>query len=215
MIWIDGEPIELYWIIVQDLRRWKSTRISKRTCTSKTLNLNSLEAFYSCQYSRTSIGQNRNSENSFSNSQQVKNFVNILSRREWSFFGPGDEEKWFGTRTYKSEGKWELLGDFKETRHQYCEESVLWILDIWRGNLTTVQQLQNTESWNAELLIRTIHSANQLILRTSIKLKWTVDSVDSRSQRVECGEVRSKSKRTVIQKLEVVWSEFFDRNSKL
>ena len=60
----------------------------------------------SCQCSMTSILTKKgNSEICISNSEQVKNYAKRFSRGHWSFLGPGDEEKWFGTHTYKPEGK--------------------------------------------------------------------------------------------------------------
>ena len=62
------------------------------------------------------------SEKCTSSSEQVKNYANSFSRGQWSFLGPGDEEKWYRTHTNKPERKWdsiatEMVGHFKETGH--------------------------------------------------------------------------------------------------
>ena len=49
------------------------------------------------------------SDNCISNSEQGENNVKRFSRGHRSFEGPGDEEKWYGTHTYKIEGKWDSI----------------------------------------------------------------------------------------------------------
>ena len=41
-----------------------------------------------------------------SNSVTIKTFAKRCQKGRWSFLGPGDEEKWYGTHVYKPEGKW-------------------------------------------------------------------------------------------------------------
>ena len=41
-----------------------------------------------------------------SHSAEVKAHAHRLPKGHWSFLGPGTEEKWYGTHTYKPEGLW-------------------------------------------------------------------------------------------------------------
>ena len=71
----------------------------------------------------------RNSEICLSNSEQVKNLAKRFPRGHWSLFGPGNEEKLYGTHTYKPERKWnsiaeEMVENFKKLDSQYSEVSV-------------------------------------------------------------------------------------------
>ena len=46
-----------------------------------------------------------NSDVCVSNAREVSDYAKKFPRGHWSFFGPGDEEKWYGTCDYKAEGK--------------------------------------------------------------------------------------------------------------
>ena len=52
-----------------------------------------------------------NSKVCLSNSEKVKNYAKRFQRGHWSFFGPRDEEKWFGTHTCTPEGQWNATAD--------------------------------------------------------------------------------------------------------
>ena len=41
--------------------------------------------------------QKRNEENCISNSEKVKMYVKRFSQGHWTFLGPGDERKWYGS----------------------------------------------------------------------------------------------------------------------
>ena len=42
----------------------------------------------------------------FSNSVEVQAYAHRFPKGRWSFFGPGTQETWYGTHTYKSNGLW-------------------------------------------------------------------------------------------------------------
>ena len=94
---IDAEPIEFEWNIFQDLRHWKSSRRSMNMWKDESPP---------CGCSMTSCGR-RNSEKCISNSHQVKNYAKRFSRGHWSFLGPGDEQKWYGTSQLQM---WRTMG---------------------------------------------------------------------------------------------------------
>ena len=57
-----------------------------------------------------------------SNWEKVKGWAKRFSQGHWTFVGPGDEKKWYGTLLYTSEGKWDstatqMVERFKDTRH--------------------------------------------------------------------------------------------------
>ena len=50
------------------------------------------------------------------------NYARRFPRGHWSFLGPGEKEKWYGTHTYKPEEHWNETADimfenFKESEH--------------------------------------------------------------------------------------------------
>ena len=67
-----------------------------------------------------------NSKRCIPNSEQVKNYAKRFSRGHWTFPGPGDEKKLYGTPWYTLEGKCdsvatEMVGRFEETGHPVVE----------------------------------------------------------------------------------------------
>ena len=59
-----------------------------------------------------------------SNSERIKNYAKRFSQGQWTFLGPADEQKWYGTLPYTPEGKWDSLQPlkimverFKDTGH--------------------------------------------------------------------------------------------------
>ena len=73
--------------------------------------------------------QKGNSAECFSISEKVRNYAKMFPRGHWSFLGPGEEETWYGTHTYKPEGKWNTTADvmvenLKKVNIRYSEVSV-------------------------------------------------------------------------------------------
>ena len=63
-----------------------------------------------------------NDEVCISNSEKVKTCAKRFSQGHWTFFGLGDEKKWYGKCTYNPEGKWKyaasrMVQQFKGTGH--------------------------------------------------------------------------------------------------
>ena len=56
------------------------------------------------------------------NSQTVWNYARKYPLGHWSFLGPGSEEKWYGTYTYKPDGSWDqtaqkMMANFSGSGH--------------------------------------------------------------------------------------------------
>ena len=120
----DGEPIEFEWKnfpgfstlqIVQKIQ----DDLRERTPNGKKSQTGSC----ACQCSTTSIGQKKGNDGiCVSNSEKVKEYAKRFSQGHWTFLGPGDEKKWYGTLPYTPEGKWDSTADqmverFKDTGH--------------------------------------------------------------------------------------------------
>ena len=108
-----------------------------------------------------------NSSQYFSNSGQVKGHARRFPRGHWSFPGPGEENTWYGTHTYKPEGKWNevadlLVNNFKESGHPIFPGISALNRGILKreGRKCTIHF--TAESSNTEPLFRTIRPANQL-----------------------------------------------------
>ena len=110
--------------ISQDLRHWRSSRRSRKTCKIETLNPKSLKIeSSSCQcFNDIERIHKGNSGKCISNSEQVQNNAKRFSRGHWTFFYPGYEKKWCGTLSYTPGGKWnsnatQMVDRFKDTGH--------------------------------------------------------------------------------------------------
>ena len=91
----------------------------------------------------------------------------------WSFLGPGEEEKWYGTKNYKPEGQWNstadvMVANFEDSGHPVFRASSA--LDRGflkkKGGKCTIHI--SADPSNAELLFRRINSANQLSIYGAI-----------------------------------------------
>ena len=115
-------------------------------------------------------------ERCISNSGHVKNYAERISRGHWTFLGPADEKKWYGTLSYTPEGKWDsittqMVERFKETGHPVFKSISGLSRGILRreGGRDTIHF--NADSSTTELLFHTIHSVNQVsIYGSSFKL---------------------------------------------
>ena len=106
-------------------------------------------------------------------SEQVKNYAMRFSRGHWTFLGPRDEKKFYGTPSYTPEGKWDsiapqMVDRFKETSQPVFKS----ISALSRRNLKRKSNIDtmyfNADASNTALLVRTIHSANQLIFHGAV-----------------------------------------------
>ena len=116
-----------------------------------------------------------NSERCVSNSEQVKQYAERFSRGHWTFLGPGDEKKWYGTLSYAPEGKWDsiatqMVGRFKETGHPEFKS----ISALSRGILKRRWQRNHTLQCGfielGTLVSRDSLSKSAQYLRSSLKL---------------------------------------------
>ena len=103
-----------------------------------------------------------NSEKCISNSDQIKNHAQRFSQGHWTSLGPGDEEKWYGTFSYKPVGKLDsvapsIVQRFAETGHSIFKG----ICALIRGVLKRKhkQRHQTLQCWLVEH--RRNHVSNQ------------------------------------------------------
>ena len=115
----------------------------------------------------TSNGQREEIQKNISNSEQVQNYAKRSSRGHWTFLGPGDEKKWYGTLSYTPEGKCDstatqMVERFPETGRPVFKS----ISALSRGLLKKKNNRDtrhfNADASNTELLFPPIHSAIQL-----------------------------------------------------
>ena len=95
-------------IFSQDFRHLEFFRRFRAICEAGILNLRILGVEWSpCPCSTTPIGAREAVKNKcFSNSVEVRDYAKRCSQDHWTFFGLGDEAKWYGNRAYKPEGTW-------------------------------------------------------------------------------------------------------------
>ena len=117
----------------------------------------------------------RNSEKCISNAERVKNCAKRFSRGRWTFLGPGDEKKRYGTLSYTPEGKWdsiatELVGHFKETGHPVFKSISASSRGILKRKGGRVTIHINADSSNRTLVSHISLSKSGQYLRSSYKV---------------------------------------------
>ena len=110
-----------------------------------------------------------------SNSKEVRDYAKRFPGGHWSFLGPGDEEKWYGTHICKPEGKWnsiakEVVEHFKETGHPVVRAISALNRGIVKRKGGRCTNHFNADFSNTVLLFRTIHSANQLSIHGAVAI---------------------------------------------
>ena len=109
--------------------------------------------------------KNGHSDVCISKAREVRYYAKEFQRGHWSFLGPGDEEKWYGT--CKPEGKWDQQANRMIALFAQSGDPVFrGISALSRGTLKRKQGRDTihfpADLENIELIMRTIHSANQL-----------------------------------------------------
>ena len=71
---------------------------------------------------RHCVGEKGNEELCAASSKIFTEYARRFAHRQWSFLGPGSEKKWYGTPTYKPNGKWDrvaedMMNNFSESGH--------------------------------------------------------------------------------------------------
>ena len=108
-----------------------------------------------------------------SNREKAKEYAKRFLQGHWTFLGPGDEEKWYGTLAYSPEGKWDsaasqMVERFKETGHPVFKS----ISALSRGILKKTNNRDtihfNADASNTEFMFRIIHSENQLSIHGAV-----------------------------------------------
>ena len=108
-----------------------------------------------------------------SNSEKVKAYAKRFSKGHWTFLGPGDEEKWYGTLPCTPERKWDstatlMVERFKDTGHPVFKSisaSSRGVL-IKKNNRDTIHF--NADASDTELLFQIIHSVNPLSIYRAV-----------------------------------------------
>ena len=103
----DGEPIEFDWNIFPGLT---SLEISQKIRKDLKVQNNEPEKFedrfiFMSMFNDIDWTRRGNPERCIPNSEQVKNYTKRFSRGLWTFLGPADEKKWYGTLSHTPEGK--------------------------------------------------------------------------------------------------------------
>ena len=147
-------------IFSQDFRPCRFLRKFKMFCKSGALNLkNSQTGSSSCQCSTTSIGQEKKTMEVVFRTQKVKEDAKRFSQGHWTFLGPGDEQKWYGTPSYTA------LQRYWSSSNQEYQSSSRGILKQ-KNNRDTIHF--NADAPNTELLFRIVHSVNQLRIHGAV-----------------------------------------------
>ena len=137
LIGIDGAPVELEWNIFPGHLTLGLVREIQKKMTEITIRPEQFRdrIIFMSMYNDTDWTKDGKPQMCMSNSFEVKAHANRFPKGHWSFLGPGTEEKWYGTHTYKPEGLWNRSADMmilhlRDIGHPIFEQHVLWTEDF-------------------------------------------------------------------------------------
>ena len=101
------------------------------------------------------------------NSEKLRNTRKRFSRGHWTFLGPGDDKKWYGTLLCAPEGKWDSTATQMVERWKNTSLPVFKNISALSSGILKKKNGRDTTHFNAhdsntELLFRISHSVNQL-----------------------------------------------------
>ena len=103
-------------------------------------------------------------DNYISNAEKVKNYAKKFLPGHWMFRGPGSEKRWYG-ESHDQQGQWDRAANKMVQRG---------ILKRRVGKSTIYC---NGDSINTELLFQTIHSVNQISIKSVWQMKKKNESL--------------------------------------
>ena len=164
---IDGEPFQFEWNIfprhntVEILREIQmgitTIRRTRRIRRSDHLHV---------YVQRHRLHEEWKLQGFFSNSAMARDYAKRFPLGHWSFLGPGEEEKWYGTQNDRPEGQWNSSADVMVLQFLRQRTSSLQSFQCTGSGLLEQERWEMCDSLqgdpsNAGLLLRTINSANQ------------------------------------------------------
>ena len=129
----------------------------------------------------------------FLNSLKVRDYAHRFPKGHWSFFGIGNEEKWYGMHIYKPEGKWNHSADvmmlsFVESGHPVFRAAGVLDRGFLRKKGGTLLIQLSGDLMKVELLFRTINSVNYLSIYGAV-----ADWCEELAQQIQHREIDSES----------------------
>ena len=96
---IDGEAIEFEWNISPGFSSLQILQEIQKELERKNIQPEELfkdRIIFMSMFNDIDWSNQKNDENCFSFTEKVKNNAMKFSRGQWTFLGPGSEEKWYG-----------------------------------------------------------------------------------------------------------------------
>ena len=121
---IDGEPMEFEWNIFPGFTTLQlCSKVQELLSRLSVQQKKSLDGLSSCRCSTTSHGDLKTIKKNAN--QVLSSFFSMrkdFSAGQWSFLGPGSENRWYSTNEYSPQGEWDGVAEqmiltFAESRH--------------------------------------------------------------------------------------------------
>ena len=213
---IDGEPMEFEWNIFP---RFNTLQLSQEVqelllrLNETTENFTGRTIFMS-MFNDISWGSKDNKKECESNAQLVSLFAKRFRAGQWSFLGPGSEEKWYSINEDSPQGEWDNMAElmmlkFGESGHPVFRATS----PLSRGQLKSkgggklsIHYCANQDTITT--IFRTITSVNQLSLYGPVaEMCEEYESFHDRTEKPCCGRTveflirakRDQDKRTFEQ----------------
>ena len=131
---IDGEPMEFEW---KNFPGFTTLQILAEIQNKMTEIQCEFEQFpgriiFMSMYIDIVCGEKGNEEMCVAKSKIVEDYAKRSAHGQWSFLGPGSETKWYGTRSFKPNGKWDRVAE-DMMLNPYSVDPVPWDEEIWKA----------------------------------------------------------------------------------
>ena len=176
-----GEPIEFEWNIFQGFTSIQILRQIQKDLNAGPRNPEQFQeiVLFVSMFNDIDWKKNGNSAECIWTSKHVSDYAKEFPRGHWSFLGPGNEEKWYGTYAHKPEGTRDQQGNQTIDQFQQSGHPIFRGTSALDRGVLKRQSGRNTvhftaDAGNIELMLRTIHSGNQLSIYGAVS-NWCID----------------------------------------
>ena len=121
LLGIDGEAIQFEWNIFPGFLSLQILQEIQNDLRKRNIEPQKLsdQIIFMSMFNDIDWTKQGNDGLCISNLEKVKEYAKRFSQGHWTFLGPGEEKKWYGTLLYTPERKWDsqMVERFKDTGH--------------------------------------------------------------------------------------------------
>ena len=214
LLGFDGELIDFEWNISQDLRHWRSSRRSRKTCKIANLEPEDFEdrIIFMSMFNDIEWTKRGNSEQCISNSEKVNKYAKRFSRGHLAIPRP---RKWKEVVRKSQLHTWRKMrfhrhrdggGISKKPVTQYSRVSVIWVVEFWKERITetpcTSMRMLQTQNSFSERFTQQVSSVSAEHSQPGVKISVKrPNKQESTSERFVAKEIEQLLKSVKLQEV--------------